>query len=126
VFPVDLSARLVWQQVLKSDVADDLALQRKKFPLAEPPNALLALTLLPAHRNDIDAMLHKLKVAKLLRGYRGRPVCDVEALVRAICGLSEFFLDHRHAIADIEINPLVILQTGVRAVDVRVIPNGAQ
>jgi succinyl-CoA synthetase beta subunit len=82
----------------------------------------IALALLPVRRRDVATMLDKLKVAKLLRGYRGRPACDMAALAQAICGLSDFFLDHRHAIADIEINPLVVLETGVCAVDVRAIP----
>ena len=67
-------------------------------------------------------MIGELKVAKLLAGFRGRPATDVDALIAAICGLSEFYLDHRHLLSDIEINPLMVLPQGqgVRAVDVRV------
>jgi acetyltransferase len=66
-------------------------------------------------------MLGELKAAKLLGGFRGRPAADVDALVKAICGLSDFFLDHRHLLSDLEINPLIMLTQGrgVRAVDVR-------
>jgi len=51
------------------------------------------------------------------------PACDVEALVRAVVGLGQFFLDHRHLIDDIEINPLIVLPVGegVRAVDTRIV-----
>jgi hypothetical protein len=43
-------------------------------------------------------------------------------LIAAICGLSDFYLDHRHLMIDLEVNPLIVLRQGegVRAVDVRV------
>jgi hypothetical protein len=67
-------------------------------------------------------MIGELKVATLLAGFRGRPAADLDALIAAICGLSDFYLDHRHLITDCEVNPLVVLRNreGVRAVDVRV------
>jgi len=72
-------------------------------------------------------MIKELKVTKLLAGFRGRPACDVDALVTAICGLSDFYLDHRQFLSDLEINPLIVLATGngVRAVDVRSVVVGA-
>ena len=81
----------------------------------------VAFRLLPVGAEDARAMLAELKVSKLLGGYRGKPAADVDALVKAICGLSDFFLDHRHLLADIEINPLIVCAKGegVRAVDVR-------
>ena len=68
-------------------------------------------------------MLDELKVAKLLAGFRGKPRADIDALITAICGLGDFFLDHRHLIADLEINPLIVCPDGegVRAVDVRLV-----
>ena len=49
---------------------------------------------------------------------------DMEALVGAICGLSDFYIDHRHTLADLEVNPLIVLEEGkgVRAVDIRSTP----
>jgi acyl-CoA synthetase (NDP forming) len=81
----------------------------------------VAFRLLPVGADEARAMLAELKVSKLLAGYRGRPAADVDALVEAICGLSDFYLDHRHLLADLEINPLIVLAKGegVRAVDVR-------
>jgi succinyl-CoA synthetase beta subunit len=73
-------------------------------------------------------MLGELKVAKLLAGFRGRPPGDVDALVDAICGLSDFYLDHRHLLTDLEINPLIVRAKGegVRAVDVRLVRAAAR
>jgi acetyltransferase len=81
----------------------------------------VAFRLLPVTPDDAQAMLAELKVARLLAGFRGKPAADVDALVKAICGLSDFYLDHRHLLSDLEINPLIVLSkgNGVRAVDVR-------
>jgi acetyltransferase len=84
----------------------------------------VAFRLLPVGPPDARAMIDELKVAKLLAGFRGKPPADIDALVRAICGLSDFYLAHRHLLSDLEINPLIVLAKGdgVRAVDVRPVP----
>jgi acetyltransferase len=81
----------------------------------------VAFRLLPVAPADVHAMIADLKVAQLLAGYRGKPAADIDALVAAICGLSTLYLDHRHLLSDLEINPLIVLAKGkgVRAVDVR-------
>ncbi|MEE8334050.1 MAG: acetate--CoA ligase family protein [Alphaproteobacteria bacterium] len=79
-----------------------------------------AFRMLPVGRRDARAMIDELVVAKLLRGYRGGPPADIDALIDAVCGLSRLFLDHRPFIADLEINPLIVREAGrgVRAVDI--------
>ena len=81
----------------------------------------VAARLLPVDRDTARAMIAETKVAKLLAGFRGRPACDVDALVDAICGLSTLYLKYRHVLTDLEINPLIVGRAGegVRAVDVR-------
>jgi hypothetical protein len=86
----------------------------------------VAFRLLPVMPADARAMIAELKVAKLLAGFRGKPAADVDALVNAICGLSDFYLAHRHLLSDVEINPLIVLAKGVRAVDVRLLRTGAR
>jgi acetyltransferase len=83
-----------------------------------------AVALLPVEEPDVRAMLAALRSAPLLGEFRGRPARDVDALVRAVLGLSRLFLDHREFLSDIEVNPLMIGATGegVRAVDVRMVP----
>jgi acetyltransferase len=81
----------------------------------------VALRLMPVDEAGARAMLSELRGAKILNGFRGQAPRDVGALARAIAGLSRFFLDHRPFLAEIEINPLIVLADGegVRAVDVR-------
>lgn len=83
----------------------------------------VARCMLPASEADIRAMLARLRGMQLLQGYRGAPAGDVDALVDAALKLSQAFLQCRGRIADVEVNPLFVLDQGkgVRAVDVRVI-----
>jgi acyl-CoA synthetase (NDP forming) len=86
----------------------------------------VACRLLPVGPQDARDMIGELKVAKLLAGFRGRPAADLDALIAAICDLSDFYLDHRHLMTDCEVNPLIVLRqgAGVRAVDIRVVRAG--
>jgi acetyltransferase len=81
----------------------------------------VALRLLPVTAEDAREMLGELRGAALLGAFRGAPPRDVDALVRAIVGLSDVYLDHRHHLSDLEINPLMVLAEGegVRVVDLR-------
>ena len=83
----------------------------------------LAVRLLPITMADAQDMLASLKSARLLTGYRGAPACDVEALARGVCGVSELYLEYRDVFSDIEINPLIVRREGqgVCAVDVRAV-----
>jgi acetyltransferase len=82
-----------------------------------------AIALLPVGESEVRAMLASLRSAPLLGDFRGRPARDVDALLRAVLGLSELFLEYRGSLSEIEINPLMIgaRGEGVRAVDVRIV-----
>ena len=82
-----------------------------------------ALSLLPIDETQARAMLDRLRGKALLGPFRGRPARDVDAVVKALVGLSEVFLAQGGAVSDIEINPLIVLAEGdgARAVDLRVI-----
>jgi acyl-CoA synthetase (NDP forming) len=83
----------------------------------------VAFHLLPIGAQEARDMIKGLKLSRLLDGFRGSAACDVDALINAICGLSEFYLDHRTWLSDLEVNPLIVLEKGqgVRAVDVRAV-----
>ena len=81
------------------------------------------LAMLPATPGDVTRMVGKLKLSRLLAGYRGKPAADRKALEKTVAALAKFFLDHREVLADIEVNPLMVRDDGkgAVAVDVRVI-----
>ena len=83
----------------------------------------VAIRLLPIDEDAACDMVRSLRGAPLLGEFRGRTARDIEAVVRAMVGLSRLFLDHRPWLSDLEINPLIVLaqSDGVRAVDVRII-----
>ena len=83
----------------------------------------VGLRLLPVTEDDVAGMLAELKLSKLLAGFRGQPAGDAGALAQAALALGRLFLDHRAAIKDIEINPLIVRRSGsgAVAVDVRVV-----
>jgi hypothetical protein len=83
----------------------------------------VAIHLLPIDDDTARGMLGSLRGASLLGEFRGRAARDIEAVVRAMTGLSRLFLDHRPWLSDLEINPLIVLGSneGVRAVDVRAV-----
>jgi acetate---CoA ligase (ADP-forming) len=69
------------------------------------------------------AMLQELRSYKILQGVRGQPPRDIDALVRAMVGLSDIFAAHRNHLSDMEINPIMVRPQGkgVAAVDVRLV-----
>ena len=71
-------------------------------------------------------MIGKIKGAVLLRGYRGAPPSDIEALAEAIARLSWLAFDHADRIDEIDINPLFVRQQGqgVVAADCLIVKRG--
>lgn len=57
-------------------------------------------------------MIGEIKAAQLLRGYRGQPALDGEALADALARLSLLAADHADRIAEIDVNPLFVRPAG--------------
>jgi len=53
-------------------------------------------------------MIGQVRTAPLLTGYRGGPRHDVEALAKAISGISVLAAQQADTITTIEVNPLVV------------------
>jgi acyl-CoA synthetase (NDP forming) len=76
----------------------------------------VALRLAPVDEAEAMAMLRGLKASPVLDGARGRPKADLPAAARAIAALSRFAAAHAADIAEIDINPLLVLPQGQGAV----------
>jgi hypothetical protein len=71
----------------------------------------------PVDREEARRMLAELRYTRVLRGYRGRPPGDLDAVADAIVAVSECLLAHRE-LREIEVNPLVVGPVGEGAVAV--------
>jgi acyl-CoA synthetase (NDP forming) len=65
-------------------------------------------------------MIDEVRGFAVLKGFRGKPKGDVEALARAVVAVSQLASRTDHGLAEMEINPLLVMPDGegVRAVDV--------
>ncbi|MEZ5913541.1 MAG: acetate--CoA ligase family protein [Paracoccaceae bacterium] len=74
--------------------------------------------LLPCSAEEVRRGLEGLRLAPLLRGYRGRAAADLGRLAGDIHALCRAYLADCAAVAEIEINPLFVYPDRVVAVDV--------
>ena len=77
----------------------------------------LAPVNLPAARD----MLRRLKGARLLEGVRGMPRADVDALADAIVRLSWLAFDLGDAVAEIDLNPVIVGASGLCVADALIV-----
>ena len=72
----------------------------------------LAVRLLPVDAETVHVMLRELRGRRLLDAFRGRSARDVDAVVTAVVALGDAFLAAGSELADLEINPLTVLERG--------------
>jgi succinyl-CoA synthetase beta subunit len=58
------------------------------------------------------ALVDSVRASALLKGWRGGPAYDLQALAQALSKLSEFAVQHADQLAGIDINPFVVQTQG--------------
>ncbi len=83
----------------------------------------VALRRCPVTRSEALEMVAEVKGAKLLRGFRGQPPADIDALADALVRVSHLAVHLEGQLAELDINPLMVLPAGqgVKAVDALVV-----
>lgn len=76
----------------------------------------VTLRIAPVDVQQAREMVDELKSAALLRGHRGAPPADVDALVQAIVRLSDFAMAAGESLAAVDLNPLRVMPAGQGAV----------
>ncbi|MEM1382953.1 MAG: acetate--CoA ligase family protein [Pseudomonadota bacterium] len=76
-----------------------------------------AVIAFPVTEAEVETALDSLKIAAKLVGWRGRPAGDREALVAALMALARFAEAQAGRLEEVEINPILVGQSGVCAVD---------
>ena len=68
-------------------------------------------------------MIDEVKGAKLLRGFRGKPPGDIDALADTLVSVSQLAVHLQGEVSELDINPLMVLPSGrgVKAVDALVV-----
>ncbi len=67
-----------------------------------------SVLILPTTREDIHQALSKLKVYKLLEGFRGNSKGDIEAVIDSVVSVIEFISTNE--VEELDINPLLVLK----------------
>lgn len=73
--------------------------------------------LVPASRDCIKQALSRLKVCKLLQGYRGAPAANVGAILDAVDAIQSYVLANAGRLEEVEVNPLICTPTRAVAAD---------
>lgn len=76
-----------------------------------------AVRLAPVDEEEAFRMMHEVRQTRLIRGFRGLPLGDCQALARAIAAFSRLACATGVQIEEAEINPLFVRADGVVAVD---------
>jgi len=71
----------------------------------------------PLSPGDARDMIDEIKGAALLKGVRGKPPVDVDAIAEVILRVSDLVTDYRDQIEELDINPLIVYPKGVKAAD---------
>jgi len=78
-----------------------------------------SLGLPPLNLHLAREMMSRTRVAALLKGYRGRPPADLDAIAVTLMKVAQLVIDFPEVI-ELDINPLLALPSGVLALDARI------
>lgn len=84
----------------------------------------VALRICPISKHEALDMIREIRASPLLFGARGCPAVDVDALASvlvALGGPTGFLMTHCDRVAEVDLNPVIVSQSGAVAVDARVV-----
>jgi acetyl-CoA synthetase len=76
----------------------------------------------PVTQPEALALLGRLKGTRLLDGFRGMKAVDRAALATIVSKVSRILADHRGALVELDVNPLICAGDRIIAVDALIIP----
>ncbi|RGP38027.1 acetate--CoA ligase family protein [Pseudotabrizicola alkalilacus] len=72
----------------------------------------VAIRLLPISRAEARSMIDEVKAGALLKGFRGKPVADIDALVDTVLSFADMVETLGDRLEEAEINPVFVLPQG--------------
>ena len=73
--------------------------------------------ILPVNEGEVINVLDRLKIAPLLKGYRGKPSANYPSIVEAVMALQAYVLYNANEVEEIEVNPLIVTPERAIAAD---------
>jgi Acyl-CoA synthetase (NDP forming) len=74
----------------------------------------------PITETDAREMMTEVKGYPILKGYRGQPPADIDAIVEILMNTSRLVIDHME-IKELDLNPIMVYENGAKTVDARII-----
>lgn len=77
----------------------------------------IAFKVAPINRQDAIDLIEELQGKAILKGARGKAPVDTEAIIEVLLKVSALITDHQMHIQELDINPLVVYENGIKAAD---------
>ncbi|MEM2914767.1 MAG: acetate--CoA ligase family protein [Candidatus Bathyarchaeia archaeon] len=74
----------------------------------------------PITESEAIEMITEVKAYPLLKGYRGTPPADINAIVKILLNTSRLVMEHQE-IKELDLNPIMVYESGAKTVDARII-----
>ena len=74
----------------------------------------------PITADEACEMINEVKAYPLLKGYRGTPPADIEAISKILLATSKLVMEHNE-IKELDLNPIMVYRKGAKTVDARII-----
>jgi acyl-CoA synthetase (NDP forming) len=71
----------------------------------------ISVRMVPVNEKAALKMINEIQGSAILKGYRGKPPCDLQAIARCIARVSRLLSDHPE-IVNLDINPLIVYEKG--------------
>ncbi|MEM1552245.1 MAG: acetate--CoA ligase family protein [Candidatus Bathyarchaeia archaeon] len=76
--------------------------------------------IVPITEEEAREMISEVKAYPLLKGYRGMPPADIDAIVQILLKTSRLVSEHPE-IKELDLNPIMVYEKGAKTVDARII-----
>jgi len=80
----------------------------------------VAFRIAPINESDAREMITEVKAYPILKGYRGQPPADTEAIVQILLNTSRLVMENPE-IKELDLNPIMVYEKGAKTVDARII-----
>jgi acyl-CoA synthetase (NDP forming) len=80
----------------------------------------VAFRVAPLDKMDALSLMNEIKGSKILKGFRGEPAADTDAIIKVLLNVSGLMTEH-NSISQLDLNPVIVYSDSACAVDSRII-----